>query len=809
MTERVHDAYRWRWAIGLAVAYFAAAKFGLLFAFAEKNVSLVWPPTGLALAALLLLGPRLWPGVFLGALLANATTEGTSLPVALGIATGNTLEAVAGAALLRRLDFHPELKRLGDVFLLAVPAALGSTLISASLGIGSLLAGDAIPSAIASRAWLAWWVGDAMGALLFTPFLLTLPTWRNLFRAPARGMEFLLLTGGLSLTAMLVFGPWAPVQLPLYPLSVLLFPFVTWAALRFGVPGATLASLLTTGFAVWGAANQLGPFASGQPLHVNLASAWAFLGVFAVTALILAVTASARRRAEGEAREAEARYRSLVEQSLVGIYVIEGERFTYVNPRLGNLLGYSPAEITSRPSLYDFVVEEDIPRVKENIARRLRGETLAVQYNLTMKHRDGHPVDTEVFGTVATRDGKRIIMGVMVDVTERHRAEQALSKSERMMRNLFDTASEGIWLMDREQRTILANRALLAMLGLSEDAILFRPVLDFIAPAQREACAAHLEASRETGSGQHLELTLQRPDGQEVFAYFSSAPLYDEHGAIIGTFSMVTDISARKKAEADLQRLNEALESRVAEEVAKNREKDHLMFQQARLAAMGEMIGNIAHQWRQPLNALGLLLANIKDAQDFGELDAATVDKAVHDGNRLIRKMSSTIDDFRNFFRPNKQRERFSVVAAVDDALELLAAGFKSHSITVAFQAREDVEVEGYPNEFSQVVLNLVNNAKEALTERQVEAGRIFIEVARVGDQARVTVRDNAGGIPEDILGRVFEPYFTTKEKGTGIGLYMSKMIVENNMGGGLHVHNTGDGAEFVITLPLAEEKTA
>jgi signal transduction histidine kinase len=251
---------------------------------------------------------------------------------------------------------------------------------------------------------------------------------------------------------------------------------------------------------------------------------------------------------------------------------------------------------------------------------------------------------------------------------------------------------------------------------------------------------------------------------------------------------------------SEVRKNNETLEQRVAREVAKNRQHEFLLIQQSRLAAMGEMIGNIAHQWRQPLNALGLLLYNIKDAYQFNTLDAAYLDQAVADGRRMVQKMSTTISDFANFFRPNKEIIVFSALEQIREAIALLESSFQHSNISIHINASQDIKLMGFPNEYSQVLLNLLSNAKEAiLAHDQTLPGRVDIVLAEQNDQGCVSVRDNGGGIPADILDRIFEPYFSTKGKGSGIGLYMSKMIVERNMKGGITAKNIEGGAEFSI----------
>lgn len=255
-----------------------------------------------------------------------------------------------------------------------------------------------------------------------------------------------------------------------------------------------------------------------------------------------------------------------------------------------------------------------------------------------------------------------------------------------------------------------------------------------------------------------------------------------------------------------LQQLNASLEQRVAEELARSREKDHLLIHQSRLAAMGEMIGNIAHQWRQPLSALALVLGNIQDAEQYHELTDELLARKIADGHRLIDKMSTTINDFRDFFRPDKLCEPFCVRTALMTSIALVEASFTAHDIKVVTDIAEEVWTEGAVNEYSQVVLNLLSNAKEAILARQAGHGHIAVRVDRDGDRARLTITDNGGGITEHALPRLFEPYFSTKPGGTGIGLYMSKMIIENNMGGRLSARNTDTGAEFTLLTPLKDK---
>ncbi len=248
-----------------------------------------------------------------------------------------------------------------------------------------------------------------------------------------------------------------------------------------------------------------------------------------------------------------------------------------------------------------------------------------------------------------------------------------------------------------------------------------------------------------------------------------------------------------------LEEMNNSLQQRVDEAIAELRRKDQIMISQGRQAAMGEMVANIAHQWRQPLNALAMVLGNIKSAHQYGELSTEYIDKSFDNGNRLIQKMSATINDFRNFFNPDKATVDFAVREQIMHAVSLVDAALTNENIAIHLDTPYELILNGLPNEFSQVLLNLLTNAQDAIKESGAASGNITIRIFERNGLGCISIRDDGGGIPADIIDRIFEPYFSTKSLGTGIGLYMSKMIVERSMGGAIEARNVEGGAEFVI----------
>jgi PAS domain S-box-containing protein len=287
--------------------------------------------------------------------------------------------------------------------------------------------------------------------------------------------------------------------------------------------------------------------------------------------------------------------------------------------------------------------------------------------------------------------------------------------------------------------------------------------------------------------------------------------------AIIGS---VIDITRRKQFEEALQEkssqletLNRELERRIKIELEKLRRQEQIIMQQSRLAAMGEMVGAIAHQWRQPITTVGVILQNLNMAYKLKKIDGRMLEEASRDAMEQINYMSKTIDDFRDFFVPSKQKESFSVIQCMKDTISLLRTQMKNNAITIHcnFKDENQLTVSGYPGEFKQVLVNIFNNARNAIVEeRKVgglaeESGDVYIKIAEKKGEVVIEISNNGSKIPKTVMNRIFEPYFTTgtEGKGMGIGLYMSKIIVENQMNGRISAKNTKQGVLFTIRLEV------
>ncbi len=263
------------------------------------------------------------------------------------------------------------------------------------------------------------------------------------------------------------------------------------------------------------------------------------------------------------------------------------------------------------------------------------------------------------------------------------------------------------------------------------------------------------------------------------------------------------EIAQRQQTQEELNVINCSLEERISNAISELRQKDNLLLQQSKLAAMGELLSNIAHQWRQPLNNIAVSIQTMQYLNKAGELSQEEMDRDIKTVMDILLYMSGTIDDFRGFFIKDREKREFVLQEVVDKTLNLVKPTLVDKKIMVSVTAEADIRAVGYPNEYAQTLMNILYNARDVLLEKQVQEPRISISIHQKEGRSVLTVSDNGGGIPQQILPQIFEPYVTTKgpSQGTGIGLYMAKTMIERNMGGTLTARNTAEGAEFRIML--------
>ncbi len=234
--------------------------------------------------------------------------------------------------------------------------------------------------------------------------------------------------------------------------------------------------------------------------------------------------------------------------------------------------------------------------------------------------------------------------------------------------------------------------------------------------------------------------------------------------------------------------------------------KDEIVIQQSKMASMGEMISNIAHQWRQPLMEMSTLMMNLEaQIKIVGKISNDEVLTTIDKTNNVVQFMSQTIEDFRNFFAITKQKEEFIIAEQVSTVLNMMKSSFINDDIKVSFIIKNNSRIYGFRNEYAQVLMNILKNAKDVIVVNNIKNGQIIIKLYENNNNSILEIEDNGGGVKEEFIEKIFEPFFTYKKKnGTGIGLFMSKLIVENNMNGQLTIDNKANGASFKITLPVS-----
>ncbi|KJU83689.1 multi-sensor signal transduction histidine kinase [Candidatus Magnetobacterium bavaricum] len=390
--------------------------------------------------------------------------------------------------------------------------------------------------------------------------------------------------------------------------------------------------------------------------------------------------------------------------------------------------------------------------------------------------------------------------GIIKDVTEKKRTEKALFESKKISHALMENASDAIVIADEEGNLLDANKKAVELIGYDKSELVCMKYTDIHPQNELERIMAAFNASVEELIHHFIETQVLRKDGSTVSVEISACPIVINGKKLMqGIFR---DITERKLSQEKLRR------------------QEQLLIQQSKMAAMGEMIGVIAHQWKQPLNALGLIIQGINDSYEYGELDAKDIDNIVKETMKQVNFMSKTIDEFRNFFKPSKEKETCSIISVVGEVFSLLSAKLKGSLISYRIICHihnktfrnyleiipcEDTPITTYKNQLAHVLLNLINNSNDAITERRQKGllntdGMISVDCYKENNLLKIEISDNGGGIPEKILDRIFEPYFTTKEdKGTGIGLYMAKVIVEESLGGKIYAKNIENGA--VLTL--------
>ncbi len=509
-----------------------------------------------------------------------------------------------------------------------------------------------------------------------------------------------------------------------------------------------------------------------------------------------------RKQAEAALRDSEELYRAIGESIDYGVWVCDPEgRNFYASPSFLKLVGLTQDQC-SNFGWGDVLHPDDsgntISAWKE-CART--GAMWNIEHRFYGVDGQWHPI---LARGVPVRDDNgniKLWAGINLDISERKKMEEVNQDLLARTTNILESITDAFFTLDREWRITFVNKRSALIMHKPKEELIGQNLWEIFPEAVGSIFYDHYQKAMND------QVTTVFEGFYPPFDAWYDVHVYPFEDGISVYFNDITERKTLEAALAEkrlkLNELNKTLEQRVETQVAEIKHKDQMLMRQTRQAAMGQMIDNIAHQWRQPLNSLGLTIQQIPLYYDTKDFNREFLEECSDKAMKTIQHMSQTIDDFKNFFNIDKEKIDFEIDQLIQKTVSLVEASFWDQHISVTVHCEHKLHLAGFPNEYSQIILIILNNARDVLAERRNINGQVVIKAFKENDATVMTITDNAGGIPEDIIDKIFDPYFTTKaeDKGTGIGLSMAKNIIENSFGGGLTARNTGDGAEFRIEV--------
>lgn len=499
-----------------------------------------------------------------------------------------------------------------------------------------------------------------------------------------------------------------------------------------------------------------------------------------------------REKTQESLRKSEEQFRLLVESTNDWIWEVNLDGvYTYVGPQANKILGYEPQEMLGKTP-FEFMPSNEAKRLK-----KVFQEIVAAQANITALKNINISKDAsvKVLETSAApffdENGKVVgYRGIDRDITEREHAEQNLRESEERFRSITGSAQDAIIIIDNEGKISYWNKAAENIFGYSTEEVTGKILHDFLAPkrfleAHHKGFAHFKDTGEGPAVGQTLELAAIKKDGTEFSIELSlSKTMVNGKLSAIG---IIRDITERKMMQDELKL------------------KDEMMIAQSKHAAMSDMIAMLAHQWRQPIAVMSMAVNNLQASVELEEeITPEILKEHTQTLHHQITELDNTISDFRDFFKPHQEKDELvSVKEILKSVLEIIGKSLENNNITLNVIATEETSFVVNKSSLIQVLLDILGNAKNILVNKKILEPVINLSVSLSKDTIVISVCDNAGGIPDSIINKIDQPYFTTKEEfnGKGLGLYISRTIVEKHLFGTLTWHNEKEGACFVITL--------
>jgi PAS domain S-box-containing protein len=794
----------------LVALYFLGGLLGKQGSFLSGSIALVWPPSGIALAAILLFGYRFWPGVALGAVLFSFMN---GLPLGFftfGTALGNTMGAIVCTFLLRKsFSFDNAMERTRDVAGFIGLACFLGTSVNAAFNVVSLAYAGTVSWSALFPTILEWWVPNALAGLVVAPFLITWATPAALRWYPRLVVEAAVCGTGLAAGTLISFHSWFVYGIQNYPLAYLPYPFLVWGALRFGQRGATTGTLLVSALAIHSLLSGRGPFlAASEPDSLMLIGS--YIGVLAITNMLLAAAAAERRQAEQALAESEKRLRAVVEDQtdLICRFKPDGT-LTFVNGAYCQFHGKGREELLGTNFL-ETLPAEDLA-IPLSWFETLPAEQPVVSFDHRVVGRGGVMVWHQCSVRRLFREGGQTLefQAVIQDITDRKQTEQALRASERKYRSLVTNIPDVVWTADANLKLLYVSESVEKILGYSAED-LTRGVgtlwLDRIHPddLSKVQLACQMLFAKEEAFD--LEYRIRRSDGQWIWLQNRAPCTYLRDGTRCAD-GLLSEITQRKRAKEELQRAKDAAE-------AANRAKS-------------QFLASMSHELRTPLNAI-IGFSEILADRTFGDLNDRQLKYSNHilnSGRHLLQLINDILDLSKvEAGRLELTRSLFSLARALENSQVIVktAAGKKGIAL--------DFDVTAAPPElfadeakFKQIMYNLLSNAIKFTPDR----GQVTVTATRgnhpngqgapasksplSGECLKVTVADTGIGIHPRDHERIFAEFeqvdssYGRCQQGTGLGLALTKRLVELH-GGRIWVESEGiedKGSRFTFLLPV------
>ena len=778
----------------IAIIYAFAAYGSLQLSFAGTNASPVWPPSGIAFTAIWFLGYRVWPGIWLGAFIANLLVFNhlgwavlPALSVSALIGVGNSIEAVLAVMFLRSFipaQYH--LSKISDIFKFLF-AVLLACVSSASMGTAAVYFIHPAQGINFDMIWFTWWLGDVVGILVIASIFLTfheklwqIRSWQSILEALMVSIILIVVNAGVFLGRFPEYGFYAHV-------TYLVLPFAIWATYRFAFPGAILSILITSIVAIMGSMLHLGPFV-GQRVPDDLVIVECFIGVITVTVLSLAAALYEREVAEEEIKRNEARFRSLVENSFEVIALVDTEaKVIYTSPPTKFVLGDDSFSFLGR-SMFEWMHPDDTPAVLEIFQGLLKTPGAIAHATCRMRRNDGSWRWMEGSGHNLLHDPA--INAVVInyrDITERKLSQEHFEQ-------VVEFSPVANIMVDKDGNIQLVNKTTEALFGYSREELL-QMKIESLVPEE------FLHEPKAQPMGIERELYALRKDGKRVPVEIGLTPIQTEEGLCI-LISMV-DITQRKKAEEILKRDKESLEQLVDERSKELIKTQKELKQFSRLADIGTLAATVAHELRNPLGVIHLAAYNLKrEKKELGDnRHLANIEKKVWEGNQIIDNLLS----YARIRIPNY--EHMQILPILDECVTSVQGRFGEMGVVIEKKYEADLDfMDADPNQIREIFMNILNNACQACTS---PGPLVELRTQHEDDMIKVSVKDNGTGIAAEDLDKVFEPFFTRKSKGTGLGLTICNELV-NMYQGRIDIQSqVGEGTTFSVFLPIKRKNDA